>query len=746
MSSDLSSPQFEGGMAPPTPDKPVSGQQPGQGAMSRSNSNLVADLEQRRQTAASYRNGQPTSEAQAANAVYQPQHQADPPRELFLRIRIQSIEKAKRDLMVRMDAITNVPHFRSSSYPGFTRSYRELCLYALALSLSSPATIVPALPLPSTTASGVEDTRILRLMLSRWFSRILAEPSLRDNPETRNLVEADFTYSPTPPGAGSSSAARKRFANAMASAANVAYGGVDSTGGLPNGVLATSASASTRSGGGGGGFSILGLGGGNKGLSTSRSVYDDDEDLVAARAEVTRLEMQFADAAEASEKLAHSRRALTTALSDLSAKLNNLGAVEEVRPPSMRLGLPHALKSAAHTSRSVGELQDALSNTELLTLGDAVAYQSINARAAKEAMLARNALVEEHHNAQKAVVAKKRDAEHLKTQRNLRADKVDDALEELEEAKRHEVALAQNLKRISLNLHSSLQSHSRHAHHDLQQALLEHARGSLMYQKQILKELRALKPELEARRAPIASATSSSSMSQGTPAMPSGAVPGAGQGGAHEVPRPYEAMESPAAPPPPSAVLSPAPAPTPAPAFAAAAAAAASASSDMGKSGSASSALPTSPPRTSSMPASRSFSAQAASAAQQAGPQTMTPPRPNPWIRADTQSPTQPQHHAPSGMTQSFFQPRHPSHTTPESPGFHHHPPPQQQQQQSPPPGNAMAQSMFVTPPAPLDGAASFASRFGTLNSGAAGFASGTASGRSRISASEAARSLAGKF
>lgn len=143
-------------------------------------------------------------------------------------------------------------------------------------------------------------------MLSRWFSRILAEPALRDHPETRNLIEAEYSYAPTPPGAGSSSAARKRFANAMASAASVAYGGVDTTGGLPNGVLATSASASSRAAGGG--FSILGLGGGTKGLATSRSVYDDDEQLVAARAEVTRLEMQFADAAEASEKLAHSRR------------------------------------------------------------------------------------------------------------------------------------------------------------------------------------------------------------------------------------------------------------------------------------------------------------------------------------------------------------------------------------------------------------------------------------------------------
>ncbi|KAJ1034605.1 hypothetical protein NDA18_001461 [Ustilago nuda] len=431
-----------------------------------------------------------------ASLVYQPHSQ---PRQVFLHIRISTIEKAKKDLLVRFDAQTNLPHLRASSYPGLTRTYRELCLYSLALSLSSPAIIVPALPLPSTTASGLEDTRILRLMLGRWFQRILAEPSLRDHPETRNFIEADFAYCPTPPGTGSSSAARKRFANAMASAASVAYGGVDSTGALPNGVLATSASAGSRVGSGGGGaLSILGIrGASSKGLATSRSVYDDDQELVAARAEVTRLEMQFADAAEASEKLAHSRRSLTAALTDLSIKLNNLGAVEEIRPPSLRLGLPYLLKRTAYTARSLGELQASLSHTELLTIGDAVAYQSINARAAKETMLARNALVEEHHHAQKATVARKRELEHVKIQSNLSSHRVDHALLYLEEARSHEFALAHTLRLISVDLHQSLQRHSRFAHADLQHALVEYARGSLIFQRQMLSEMRVFKAQLE---------------------------------------------------------------------------------------------------------------------------------------------------------------------------------------------------------------------------------------------------------
>ncbi|GAC74536.1 membrane coat complex Retromer, subunit VPS5/SNX1 [Moesziomyces antarcticus T-34] len=590
-----------------------------------------------------------------APRIYEPHTK---PRELFLRVRVQSIERAKKDLVVRIDALTNLPHFRASSYPGVTRSYRELCLYALALSLSSPAIIVPALPLPSTTASGVEDTRILRLMLARWFFRILAEPSLRDHAETRNLIEADFAYAPTPPGTGSSSAARKRFANALASAASVAYGGVDATGGLPNGVLATSASAGSRISSSG--FSILGLGTSSKGLSTSRSVYDDDEDLVAARAEVTRLEMQFADAAEASEKLANARRSLNVALSDLSVKLSNLGAVEEIRPPSLRLGLPYVLKRTAYTARSLGELQDALSNTELLTLGDAVAYQSINARAAKETMLARNALVEEHHTAQKATVNKKREAEHLKMQRNLRADRVDDALEELHEAQRHEHALAQHLKRISHELHASLQSHSRHAHHDVQQALIEHARGSTMFAKQMLKEMHALSAELDASRRGEASKVH-------TPVRPT-----------------HTPRQSSVSRPPYASVDSGWSTPTESPAQ----------------------------PRSEVVEPSRPSLGSPRGSGRSESMAPSLSGESNAWSRA------------PSLDAPSMAQSMHAAAIPPSSPS---------PSQRAPP----VAQSMFLDRPT-----SARPNPFGTLNSGS----SGTASGRSRISAADAARSLAGTF
>ena len=46
---------------------------------------------------------------------------------------------------------------------------------------------------------------------------------------------------------------------------------------------------------------------------------------------------------------------------------------------------------------------------------------------------------------------------------------------------------------ISQNLHKALQTHSRHAHEDITQALAEHARTVVLYEKQLLRELESLR-------------------------------------------------------------------------------------------------------------------------------------------------------------------------------------------------------------------------------------------------------------
>ena len=123
----------------------------------------------------------------------------------------------------------------------------------------------------------------------------------------------------------------------------------------------------------------------------------------------------------------------------------------------------------------------------------------------------------------KSTISKRRAIEKMKSSASIKGDRVDEALDELDEvrlflvrvysnctdsvipqATKHEKLLAARLAAISTNLQPSLQSHSRAAHQDLLTSLLDHARSSLLYEKQLLKELELVRPELAGIKKPQA--------------------------------------------------------------------------------------------------------------------------------------------------------------------------------------------------------------------------------------------------
>ena len=148
-------------------------------------------------------------------------------------------------------------------------------------------------------------------------------------------------------------------------------------------------------------------------------------------------------------------------------------------------------------------------------------------------MSGRDAVADDHRQAVKASIQKRRNIEKLKSASSLRSDKVNEALEDLDEvrlrahvpvsvsressapltefktgacaqAQHYEETLARRLQGISTNLQPSLTRHSIDTHADLLQSLLEHARTTLIYEKQRLKEYENLRPEMRAIRKPEA--------------------------------------------------------------------------------------------------------------------------------------------------------------------------------------------------------------------------------------------------
>ncbi|KAK4685149.1 hypothetical protein P7C73_g5007, partial [Tremellales sp. Uapishka_1] len=371
--------------------------------------------------------------------------QARESQEPFLRVRIGGLERNRKDLLIRFDASTNLPQFRTTLYRNMQRSYVEFQRFAEQAQLCNPQTIIPALPLASTSAlTDEEDDRLVRIALQRWFTRICEDAVLLNDDELRAFIEADFGYSPVAP-----PSARRVAASSSVPLISAALSKV-----------------------------------------VRRGPQDEDEELHSAKGALERLEEKWGGAAAAIGNVGKSRRALALANTDVGAKLISLATVEPE---------PHL----ATAERKIGRVWEQLSSmaggqsaSENVVLSDSLGYQALNARAAKDTLTQRTQILEDSQNSTKSAITKRRNAERLKGSSNVNPSKVDDAISDMLEADKLETLLGRRLEAISSNLHTALRSHSKHTHDDVSLALLEHARMSVMFGRQVLRELEALRPDL----------------------------------------------------------------------------------------------------------------------------------------------------------------------------------------------------------------------------------------------------------
>ncbi|KAH8830420.1 vacuolar protein sorting-associated protein vps17 [Flagelloscypha sp. PMI_526] len=352
----------------------------------------------------------------------------------YLRVRITGIDRNRRDILIKFDAQTNLTNFTGTTYRNVSRSYLEFQQFYEAAVQSNPQTIIPALPLAQTSApTDEEDDRLVRIMLQRWITRVCEDPILLSDEDLRSFIESDFGYQPTP-------RPRRRTSS---------------------------------------GFGIM-----------RRGVPDEDEELQRARFELTKLEGQFFETAKAIDKLAIARKALAVTHAEMGNKLINV-ATTEAHPP-----LGNAMRKLGRTWHSLADLDQAQAISECVIIGDSLGYQGLNARSAKETLLMRTGVLEEYQAAVKTTISKRRTIERLKASSNIRPDKVDEAIEDMEEANKYEQVLATRADGISQNLHRALETHNRYANDDITTALIEHARSSIMYERQLLKELEALRVDI----------------------------------------------------------------------------------------------------------------------------------------------------------------------------------------------------------------------------------------------------------
>ena len=103
-------------------------------------------------------------------------------------------------------------------------------------------------------------------------------------------------------------------------------------------------------------------------------------------------------------------------------------ATTDSHPP-----LGNALRKIGRVWHTMADIDQAESIGECVILGDSLGYQGLNARSAKETLLQRTTVLEEYQTAVKTAISKRRNIERLKASSNIRPEKVDEALEDLEE-------------------------------------------------------------------------------------------------------------------------------------------------------------------------------------------------------------------------------------------------------------------------------------------------------------------------
>lgn len=402
---------------------------------------------------------QPDGHAPRAQQQQQPATPRAPP---FVRVRVVGIDRAKKELGVKMDAQTNIPTYHRQHASAFSRTYAEFSALHGALSANHPETILPALPLPQTSATSEdEEDRFLKGIFQRFIDRITRDRALVLDDELRSFVEADF-------GVGSL---------------------IECPGSRILTVPILQYSPLTRA------KKLKSSAGGFLSRSSSRPTLMLDENgepdfLQTSKVQSAALETQLLETCKTLEKALSASSASSSSFSEVGATWASFSTTEQYAP------LAAGMRALSEAFNRTAALDNGQGNATALILGDALAYSAAEARAAKDALLQRQYGLDELHSSIKTSIAKRRQIEKLRTSGSIKPEKVSEALDELDEAMKSEQNLNNRVEAISTNLRPALQTHLRTMDEDLFSTLLHHARTMAAYENRKLAELQGLQERL----------------------------------------------------------------------------------------------------------------------------------------------------------------------------------------------------------------------------------------------------------
>jgi len=169
-----------------------------------------------------------------------------------------------------------------------------------------------------------------------------------------------------------------------------------------------------------------------------------------------------------------------------------MGAVEK-NPP-----LSSGLRQLGKTLQIISELQRLQAVSEAAALGDFFNYYAINAHVVRETLTSRLRIISEFEAACKATVSKRRNIERLKSSTSIKSDRVEEAVEDLENAQSYEENLGARVNHVTKNLHTEIATYEENRTQDFLSAFKEYVKKQIFFEKQQLKEWENLRPDINA--------------------------------------------------------------------------------------------------------------------------------------------------------------------------------------------------------------------------------------------------------
>ncbi|KAA8647653.1 retromer subunit VPS17 [Aspergillus tanneri] len=384
---------------------------------------------------------QPRSQLPARYQTGARQNARQPTPVYRIQAKITGLERTgKKDPILRFDVHTNVPKFRTTQYRDVRRTHSEFIKLAEHLMSANPETFVPAVPPPVTPAgAGTEEDEIrVKASMQRWLNCVMGSEVLIHDDEVVLFVESDFGYSPV--------VRMKQPATGMR----------------------------------------------RKVLKQFAPPPDDTPELQNARPTVKLFYLGTMDASHKVDRVVKSRRGLGLAESDLGVKLGQMH-VQETHP-----GLANAYRKLGKIIQTVGDYHAVQATAEATTLGEPLSYHSSDAFIVKETLTNRHILLRELLQAQQATRSKRAAADRLKVSSSVRPDKVDEAINALEEAQNNEDYLTKKTQRVTSNLLTEKRRWFERTSSDVLTSLREYTLRQIEAERRTLATLESVRPDIRA--------------------------------------------------------------------------------------------------------------------------------------------------------------------------------------------------------------------------------------------------------